>query len=492
MGVPRWRTLLRDMTPGRAIALLLVTYLALVWFSAAPIGNIHTGDTDNLVAGTRTALDCIHLGKWSRCGYYDGTRQTAVFPYPLLQHLPAAVFIKAGASNDRAVELLGRLNVVAFGLSFVFSWIVLRGRRGMWPLACAAVLAGSATYQATAGLGEMLAGTAILGALAAARTRQWWLIAAAFALACIGKETFPPFVLALGLIVARDDGDRWMPSRRRLIPMCIGTLVGICLSAAFNIFRFGTPRNLLYLDPELRTPGLWRKATFVVAQWFAPNAGIVWFWPVATLLLLSCGFIGIRRAIRREPMASWLWPTAVVGVTVAFTISLTFWYTPFGWIAYGPRLAAPFLPAAVVVALFVAADPIRSQLRWLARIPAVLATVAVVVALAGWPQYGAPWTHGAAVQDLIAADSSCPRMTDFTIQGDKEFYYRCATHEMWRLKPGVLDDAATGGSYAAMFARAVGFATVALAIAHASWPDIGKRRRSSHGATGLSANSALE
>ena len=475
--LPQWRALSAKLTLGSCVALLLVLYVALLWFSAASQGNIHTGDTDNLAAGTRTALDCIHLGEFTRCGFFEGTRQSSVFPYPLLQYLPAAVFIKAGASNDHAVELLARLNIVAFGLSFIFAWVVLRRRKGMWPLACAAVLAGTATYQSTAGFGEMLAGTTILGALAAARSRRWWLIAAAFTVACIGKETFPPFVLALGLIVARDDHDGWLPSRARLLPMTLGTMLGFGLSAAFNVFRFGTPRNLSYLDPELRTPGLWRKASFVVAQWLSPNAGIVWFWPVATLLLLLCGTVGVQRVIRGKPLDSWAWPVAVVAVAFAFTIALTFWYTPFGWIAYGPRLATPLLPAAVVAALYVTAGPIRSLVGCLARVPALFATLVVVVALSGWPQYGAPWTNGAAVEDLIAADASCPRMTDFAIQGDKGFYYRCATHMMWRIEPGVLDDAATGGSIAAMVARAVGALATAGAVAAVAKPTSIRRSR---------------
>ena len=45
------KALLRQVTPARGVAALIVLYLGLLWFSAAPKGNLHTGDTDNLVAG---------------------------------------------------------------------------------------------------------------------------------------------------------------------------------------------------------------------------------------------------------------------------------------------------------------------------------------------------------------------------------------------------------------------------------------------------------
>ena len=43
-------------------AVLLLTYVELLWIDAFPFGHHHTGDTNNLVAGARSALDCIDQG----------------------------------------------------------------------------------------------------------------------------------------------------------------------------------------------------------------------------------------------------------------------------------------------------------------------------------------------------------------------------------------------------------------------------------------------
>ena len=92
----------------------LVIFVLLLWFDAAPVGHVHTGDTDNLVMGTRRALGCVREGIWSACGLRPGTRFTEVFPYPALQYIPAAAFLSFGLSDAAAVEALARLNTAAF------------------------------------------------------------------------------------------------------------------------------------------------------------------------------------------------------------------------------------------------------------------------------------------------------------------------------------------------------------------------------------------
>lgn len=457
---------LKAMRPStnRAVALLVAAYVALLWFDAGPLGNIHNGDTGNLVAGTRVALDCLNLSQWSDCGHLDGSIQTDVFPYPLLQYLPAAAFIKAGASDTYASELLARLNIVAFAASFGLAYVVLRRRAGMWSIACAALLGSALTYQATAGFGEMLSAATILGAVASAQSRRWWLITAAFALACISKETLPPFVLALGLVAGRDDEDGLLPCRSRLIPMVMGTVAGVGASLLFNVFRFGTPRNLLYLDPALQTPGLARKVEFMAAQWFAPSSGVVWYWPIAALVLSLCAVTALWRMWQRRPPREWLPMLALSGVTLAFTAGLSFWNTPFGWTAYGPRLAAPLLPAVTVLALASVRPPHWAPVmrRWLGHPAALIAAIAVV-AFVTWPQLGAPWTYERSVRALIAEDGTCPSLTQFTIQEDQDRYFRCSSHIMWRIRPSTLAEAASLHEAPSTLARGVGIAIAALA-----------------------------
>lgn len=73
-----------------------MVFVLLLWFDAAPLGNIHTGDTDNLVVGTRRAIACVGDGIWSSCGLLPGGRVSEVFPYPALQYMPAAALVALG------------------------------------------------------------------------------------------------------------------------------------------------------------------------------------------------------------------------------------------------------------------------------------------------------------------------------------------------------------------------------------------------------------
>jgi hypothetical protein len=467
--------------------LLLAVYAALLWWDAASLGNVHTGDTDNLVAGARLAADCIHTGQWTGCGKVPDIDYTLVFPYPLLQYIPAIVLVRLDLADPRIVELLARLNLVAFVATVGMAAFALRRDRRLAGLAVAAVLASSATYQATAGFSEMLSAATVLAAVVAARERRVLLIGPAFALAAVGKETLPPFLLLLGLVAARTDDDGWLPPIRLLGPMVGGIVAGGLASIAFNIFRFDSPRNLLYLDPLLRTPGTGRKAGFLIAQWLSPSAGIAWFWPLATLILCGVLAVAVRRFVAdRRAVRSWGPPLVVVGTVVGFTAGLTFWFTPFGWIAYGPRLAVPILPAGVVLGLSVAGDDLLAALSHL-RPVAVRALLVVAVVAACWPQTGAPWRHGEAVQELIAGDDECPGLIEYPIQQDVSLYYRCTTHLMWRLHPALLDDVATGGGAPAYAGRlaAAGFVAIAMAGALRA-----RSARDGDGQPGIDAGSA--
>lgn len=464
MGDARGR-LIRSLPLAIAAAALAI-YVILLWVNAAPMGNVHTGDTDNLAAGARAAVACLSDGRWTGCGHTAGTRVTAVFPYPLLQYLPAALFVKLGFSDAEVVGALARVNIVAFaGTIALTMWAFsARDRSACRAIAVASIVASSATYQATAGFGEMLAALCVLATVAAAMKRRPTLLAVAALLACTGKETLAPFVLVLGLIAGREDG--WVPPRRVWLPLAAGVVGGFSLNSLFNVFRFGSIRNEFYLDPVFRTPGMGRRLLFLAGEWFSPSAGIAMFWPVATAVLVTLAIMALRRLVSApRALINWAPPVLLLATTVVFTAGLAAWLAPFGWIAYGPRLAVPLLPGAVVAALHTGAPSFERLARRAIRPVAGLATVAVLLVLAGWPQFGAPWSYGAAIDELIAGGSGCPRMTELAVQTDAAQYYRCTAQTMWRLSPLPIDDAATRGGTLATAARAIlGLAVVALLV----------------------------
>lgn len=479
-----WSWYRRTSVTSRLAVALIAAYLVLVAVNAAPIGNLHTGDTDMLVKGTRLALQCLKRGKLVGCGHTPGSPLSNVEPYALLQYLPAAVFVQMGLSDAQVVRALGSVNLAAMAAALVVVVLVARRLRpAIWaPVLVLALIGSSLTYQSTSGFGEMLAAFACLLAVAAVIWRRPVLIFVAMALATTGKETMFPFLLALGWLAGRSEDDRYLPPARVMVPMVAGILVGEFLNVGFDVFRFAADKNLTYLQPILFTPGLERKANFFAGLWVAPSSGTFWYWPVAVVVVV-CVLVAAIVALARAPKRYlvWLPPLLAVLTLGAFMAGLSDWYTPFGWITYGPRLAVPILPAALVVILYTGGGLFAGALKWLLSRLSGVALCAGFVVVAGWPQFGAPWSWMPAVLRMEEAGNGCPALTQLIIQDGIAHYYHCAEIVMWRIHPAVLKTAATvGGGYAVAGRVLLGAASVVLVVDLAGRLRRPRHARSSH------------
>ena len=58
-------------------------------------------------------------------------------------------------------------------------------------------------------------------------------------------------------------------------------LSAVAIDLVFNVFRFGATSKVFYIAPYTRVPGLVRRLTIAIADWFAPNVGVLWFWFLA-------------------------------------------------------------------------------------------------------------------------------------------------------------------------------------------------------------------
>ena len=454
-----WRT---TSLSARVAGTLIVGYLVLVIVNAAPIGNLHTGDTDILVQGARQTLRCIGRGKLIGCGHTAGSPLSQVGPFALLQYLPAMALVGLGLNNNQAIHALGSINIAALtGSLVIVAAVARRMKPAFWgPALVLALIGSSLTYQSTAGFGEMLAAFFALLAVASVMWRRPILIAIVMMLATTGKETLAPFLLILGLLAGRREEDRFLPPRQVLGPLLIGIGMGEILNVGFDEFRFAADKNLTYLEPILRTPGLERKANFLAAVWVAPSNGALWYWPIGVLLVATvtvCALVRLTRSPRN--VFVWLPPLLAVATLVAFTVGLADWYTPFGWISYGPRLMVPLLPAALVVILYTGGDLLTQIVRWIFGRISRIGIVVVAVVVAGWPQFGAPWSWWPAVTRLNKASNGCPPLTKLVLQNGLTRYYHCEQFVMWRVHPIVLNGAADAGGGVALAAR------VTLAVA---------------------------
>ena len=476
-----WWTDRRVRWSALVSAVLLLAYVELLWIDAFAWGHLHTGDTDHLVKGARTALDCIGDGVWVGCGHVDGNPNSGVFHYSMLQYLPAAMFLAAGASEAATLELLARMSVVAFAGSFLLMWYALRQQPRLAFLGCLALLGSAATYHATSAFSEMLAGTLFLAAIVAASTRRPMVILLAFWTATLGKETFPAFLLLFGLLAGREEGDGLLPQRRVLLPIVGGVGLGVATFTAFNFFRFSSPWNLTSVQPEFRTPGWGLRFEFLAGQWFSPAAGIVWFWPIAAAVLLAALLVAARRAVAdRRNLVAWLPPTMLIVGVVGFTAGLSLWFAPFGWISYGPRLAAPILPTAVLLAIRYSGPELSRWATLAGRNLLVAVTISLATTIAIWPQLGNPWVWHTGVTSLTTPVGDCD---DSVAVHEGDRYYDCVTAAMWRTSPWVVGDVARSGRNGAFKGRLVGsFAALAMltVILKPDDAERGRRRPTDH------------
>lgn len=425
--------------PALTVAALAVFLVALV-ASARPAGNVRTGDTEELVAGAAVARDCLREGVWRGCGTADAPLYSSVRPFPLLQYLPAGALLGAGVDPDRVVDVLAALNLAAFfGILGCVAVLGRRALRGWAPVLLATMLGGPLLFYATAGFGEMLAAFTALAFLTLLLVGRPGAAGAVLALACLGKETAAPFLVALGLLCIAAAADSRPARRAAAAAVCTGGLAGVVLTAGFNVFRYGTLSNRFYLDDRYRLPGFGQGLDHLAGLWIAPTGGLAWFWPLALGLLVGGATLGLHRA-RIEGWAGrrgWYPLVGVVGVFAAFQLGLALWPFPFGWIAWGPRLTVPLVPVTVVALAFTGGAPLaRARDRLTAR-TGVVAAAAALVAAAALPQAGVLWDYRAAITALVTPAPGCADLR-FLPEPPDPVFYDCQHAVMWRATPSVL------------------------------------------------------
>ena len=402
-----------------------------------------SGDASGLVNGAQKAVDCVHHGVFTHCDTWVGggtVAHGAVGPWPLLQYIPAVVMRWLGWSHNATLRVLVVGNALALWALFGVVWITLRrtGAAAWVPPLVVALLASPLLWYGTSAFGEGLAAAVVVAAIAAVLLRRRpLLVGALIALAGTTKETNPAFVVALAVICVlahrmTQPEDR-AASRRLLVAVVVGTIAGAAANAAFNIFRYGTVRNTLYLEPILRAPNAAVVTRAFAAQWVAPNGGLLWFWPGA-LAIVGLTVAGAVWTFRRGDR-SWatVAPVLVAVLLVVDVLGLATWFSPFGWIAWGPRLMLPLLPAMLLISCVFASHRAGDVLRRFLAGPALWPT-AVVVAAIGLPE-AVVLFHAQAVSQFFGPDAHC---VNAHVGRNPSHYYRCFDYTAWQKRPFLL------------------------------------------------------
>ena len=297
--------------------------------------------TDSLltVRGSRAAEHCLLHGPLTDCVMHTPAGDETVGGWPIAQYLVAIPLVSLGISSFSILTALAVVSGLAgLGMLVLVAFPIRRLLGTEWAVVLAiTIVTGPFVLYSLLPFGEALAAFLTLAfTVVACQRRPAWMFALAL-LAGITKETAAPFLLVLGLVCARSATDRYLPPRRVLLPLVGGLIAAVVINLLFNVFRFGTVKNIYYTESFTRVPGIGRRFKLALADWFAPNVGVLWFWFLAALLIAGLVVATVVLVIRhrREPLV-WLPPAIVVGLIAVFTAGLASWYSTFGLDRGGP------------------------------------------------------------------------------------------------------------------------------------------------------------
>jgi hypothetical protein len=442
MGIRRLSRVGSPLTWARLAVAGSFAWLVPVWLSRPTAG----GDTPWLLDGTDVLRDCLARDTLVACGYHSQPDAfgltTAIGPWPPLQYVPDLVATSLGATtHPTRVRVLVVLGVAAIVASVILAAVVLtRVRQDGWFWGFAlVVLSGPILAYANTSWGEMLASGLLVCFVAAALLQPHPAIVAVAALAaCLTKETAYPFVAALGLlglVLARRRTGR--PIRQHIAWGAVGMVCGVVVSSLFNVLRFGSIVNKNYLRDEFHTPGVLRKLEFAAGLLVSPNGGIFVFWVAAAVLVLTACVLPLaQRSLRSRPDVDVRPALVLIAVSFTLIIGLASWWTPFGWLAWGPRLSLPWILPLVLIALVAYGEPLRELVRRLLAPTWRLLVVATALVALTLPHIGYLWQPQEAIHRFFSpADRHC---NGSYLQGSPR-YYGCVREQMWYRRPMVLD-----------------------------------------------------
>ncbi len=383
------------------------------------------GDTSTLLDNAEGILRCLREDRALVC--------PAGGLFPPFQLLLAIPLRSLGVSRALVGLFLARLSIVAFLGVLAITWSILRARsRAVATMAVLVIASGLPLHYANRSFGEMAAAFLTLAFAASWLKGKTVVVGATAFLAALTKEPAFLFISLLGFICAvvrcsnkLDLRELWRGERARFGMMAIGSVLAVLVSMAFNLFRFGVPYNAAYLDFVPIGPPFKNQLNLFVALWLAPNAGLVFFWPLLVIAFLSIPF-AVRKYSSSSGNLTPFWGVALLLALI--TAICSGWWAPFGWWAWGQRLTVPWLPASLLVLCFAYSREIeRLILRWL-RTPAraaLLTTIVIVVAL---PHVASVFRSDELIHGAFSNHPDCSEPTSPETRGS---YYRCVEALAW-------------------------------------------------------------
>ena len=369
----------------RAVLLLFLAGLVAKYVAIRALDNpqdgfgpLISGDTVVLAQGAHLLVECAGTGTFFAC---PGSNQ-----FGLIQNLLAIPLAAFGITPDNIVLALSIVNIVSFLSLIALVLVHFNDRPHAAQLMTLVVLAGPLIVYAVFTFAESLQTLVFVGLVLAVIKRRPTI---AFALAALAASTRESAIVSLvPLVIAAILASR-SSFKKIAFATAGGLLLGIALLLAFNVWKFGTWRNVIHSDPSTMTPGVGLKLEMFLAVWIAPGGGVIPYWFIAAIVCL-----GLSIAIafdRTRSSYTRLSAAATLGSLVMTSALLAAWYSPFGWMSWGPRLMIPTVAAACLLTIEMGADTAARALRVMkakALSMTVLGAVGLLTYLSALPSLG--------------------------------------------------------------------------------------------------------
>jgi len=133
----------------------------------------------------------------------------------------------------------------------------------------------------------------------------------------------------------------------------ISILLGLFINSIFNMIRFDSIYNVHNLDPIHHTPNNFIFSYFKIL-FTSPAAGLLFSWFSLVFIIIFYIFHMICNSAG-SIIKDHKFFIMLLSISVIFTTNLMLskWYSPFGMVAYGPRLTLPYLGGVLVASLYV-------------------------------------------------------------------------------------------------------------------------------------------
>jgi hypothetical protein len=323
----------------------LVIYLHFDWHSS--------GDDMAVIEGLKVALDCLETKPLGEiCGY--GVKQ-----FPILLYLIALPFNLMGFDNSSISEMFSLFSFISSILSCLIFYRIgyISGGRGVAIITVGFVLSGYLFWYMFSSFSEAL-GFFLFSLFILAIVQKWKILyVGIIAFFCtITKDIAFPFIVVF-LILTIFSTNNSYKSIRDLLRITfthindykivyLGIIFGICVNSLFNFFKYGTITNAFYTSPIYQVPIEFAIKNFYMIL-FSPAHGLIYVWFSFFCLIITSIFFFLKDSKAMTTLV------CLLLILVAMTYGFSFWFSPFGMVAWGPRLNLPLLaPICLLVIIF--------------------------------------------------------------------------------------------------------------------------------------------